>query len=207
VRKTAPPETATVEIEKHCSPAGTTGHFEISLDGALIPIDCGGTTGPIEIGVGDHQIGEVGETRLTESRFETTIGGDCAPDGSFSVSAGQQVICIVTNTVEAPITPPKPPQPCYKLTVKPRTVKVGKPVRVLARVHLGRRPVPGVRVYVRGPGVSAFRTTGAGGRAVFLLTFRRRGVLRVVIRKPYQCPKPPPNHVGIIGAITPPITG
>jgi len=206
VRNDAPSkETGTVEIQKQCSPAGTTGQFQIEFDGQPFLMSCGQSTGQVEIAVGDHQIGEVAVQDST-SLFETTIGGDCAADGSFTLSAGQHVTCVVTNTLQAPITPPKPPHVCYRLSVARRTATVGKRVRVLARVHAGSVPVRGVRVYLRGPGVSAFRTTGAKGRALFVLTPRRRGILRISIRKPYLCPKPPPGHVGIIGAATPPVT-
>ena len=113
---------------------------------------------------------------------------------------------MLTNTF-APIEPPvEPPSACNKLSIRPRTVRVGR-VRVVARVRVGRRPAAGVRVYARGPGVSTVRTTGPNGRAVFVLTLRRRGVLRITIRKPFDCPKPPPGHVGIIGVATPPVTG
>jgi hypothetical protein len=84
---------------------------------------------------------------------------------------------------------------------------VDKRVFVFARVHLGRRAVRGVQVFARGPGVSAVRMTGPTGRAVFVLTPRRRGVLRVTVRKAFDCPKRPPKKIGIVGAITPPVTG
>ena len=206
VRKDTPPETGTIEIQKQCSPAGTTGEFQIEFDGHVFLLSCGETTGPVEVGLGHHQIGEVNVDDST-SIFATTIGGDCAADGSVTVSAGQHATCVVTNTLEAPIKPPKPPHICYKLTVTRRTATVGSRVRVLARVHAGSRPIPGVRVYVRGPGVFAVRTTGRRGTALFVLRLHRRGVLRVSIRKPYACPKPPPHDIGIQGVQTPPVTG
>src|SRR4029077_20839090 len=100
-----------------------------------------------------------------------------------------------------------PPPACYALSVGHRTAIVGKPVLVLARVHLGRRPVRGVQVFARGPGVSALRTTTRTGRARFVLTPRRRGVLHVTIRKAFDCPKRPPKKIGVVGAVTPPVTG
>jgi hypothetical protein len=207
VRKGTPPGTATIEIHKRCAPAGTTGNFELSLDGAFIPITCGATTGQIEVGVGHHQVGELPPSSDTGQRFETTISGDCSPSGSVTVSAGQHATCVVTNTLEAPITPPKPPHVCYTLSVARRMGTVGRRLLVVARVHVGRRPIPGVRVYLRGPSLFAVRTTGARGRALFLLRPHRRGILRVSIRKAYLCPKPPPHSIGIQGAKTPPVTG
>lgn len=207
---TSPPEpsdeTGTVEVEKQCLPAGTKGNFQLQLDGHIFHLACGESTGPVVIPVGDHRIGEVAVARVT-SRFTTTIGGDCAPSGSFTLSAGEHVVCIVTNTVVAPEPPLTPPSVCYTLSARPRTGTAGRPVRVVARVHFGRRPVAGVRVYLRGPGVAAVRTTGRNGRAHFVVTPRRRGILRVSIRQALDCPKRPPKKIGIVGAATPPVTG
>jgi hypothetical protein len=200
-------ETGTLEIHKQCSPAGAKGRFQLVLDGQVFRgITCGESTGPVAIGVGDHQIGEAAGLVQT-GRFETTIGGGCSASGSFTVSAGQHVTCVITNTLESIKPPPVPPPACKKLSVARGTVAVGRRVLVVARVHLGRRPVPGVRVYVVGPSVSAVRTTGRRGRALFVLRFQRLGAFRVSIRKALGCPKPPPKKIGIVGAATPPVTG
>jgi hypothetical protein len=200
-------QTGTLEIQKQCSPPGTKGHFQLEFDGEVFRgIACGESTGPVIIGVGNHQIGEVALPGQI-ARFETTVGGDCSASGSVTVSAGQHVTCVITNTLVTTEPPLKPPPACYKLSVAPRTVAVGKRMLVVARVHVGRRPVPGVRVYAVGPGVSTVRTTEPRGRAVFPLTFQRRGLLHVSIRRAFACPKPPPKKVGIVGAATPPVTG
>jgi hypothetical protein len=212
VRTSEPPpeppieETGTVEIEKQCKPAGTHGRFQLELDEHVFHVACSQRAGPVVIGVGDHRVGEVAVSRVT-SRFTTTIGGDCAPDGSFTLSAGEHVMCIVTNTLVTPKPPLIPPASCYTLSVRHRTATVGKRVLVLARVHLGRRPVRGVQVFARGPGVSSLRTTGRTGRVQFVLTPRGRGILRVTIRKAFDCPKRAPKKIGIAGAATPPVTG
>jgi hypothetical protein len=201
-----PEETGTVEIEKQCKPTGTQGRFQLELDEHVFHLACGQSTGPVVIGIGDHRAGEVAVSGVT-SRFTTTIGGDCEPDGSFTLSAGEHVSCIVTNTLVTPKPPLIPPAACYTLSLGHRTAIVGKPVLVLARVHLGRRPVRGVQVFAEGPGVSALRTTARTGRARFVLTPSRRGVLRVSIRKAFDCPKRPPKKIGVVGAVTPPVTG
>jgi len=198
---------ATVEIVKQCSPAVTKGHFQLELDGVVFRgIACGESTGLVTVGAGNHQIGEVALARQT-GRFETTIGGGCSASGSFTVSPGQHARCVITNTLVSTRPPLKPPPACYTLSVRPRVVQSGGLVRVLARVHLGRRPIPGVRVYVVGPGVTAVRSTGARGRALFLLRPHRRGILHVSIRKAFECPKRPPKKIGILSATTPPVTG
>jgi hypothetical protein len=212
VRTSEPPpeppleETGTVEIEKQCKPAGTQGRFQLELDGHVFHLACGESVGPVVIGVGDHRVGEAAVSRIT-SRFTTTIGGDCAPDGSFALRAGEHVLCIVTNTLVTPKPPLIPPTACYTLSVSHRTATVDKHVLVVARVHLGRLAVGGVQVIARGPGVSAVRTTGRRGRARFVITPSHRGVLRITIRKAFDCPKRPPKKIGIIGVSTPPVTG
>jgi hypothetical protein len=200
-------QTGTVEIQKQCSPAGVKGRFQLVLDGEVFRgIACGESTGPVTIGAGSHQIGEVavaGQAGL----FETTIGGGCSASGSFTVSAGQHITCVITNTL-VPIEPPlTPPPACYTLSVRPRVAHAGGLVRVVARVHLGRLGVPGVRVYLVGPGVSLVRTTGARGQAVFVLRPQRTGVLHVSIRQAFDCPKRPPQRIGVMGATTPSVTG
>jgi hypothetical protein len=201
-----PDETGTVEIEKHCLPAGTTGNFQLELDEHIFHLACGESTGPVVIPVGDHRVGEVAVGLLT-SRFTTTIGGDCAPSGSFTLAAGEHVTCIVTNTLVPPEPPLKPPSACYTLSATPRSATAGKRVRVVARVHLGRTPIAGVQAHLRGAGVSALGTTSRTGRAAFVVTPRRRGVLRVTIRKAFDCPQRPPKKIGVVGAATPPVTG
>jgi hypothetical protein len=201
-----PDETGTVEVQKRCLPAGTTGNFQLRIDGHVFHLVCGEGTGPVVIAVGEHRVGELAVGQVT-SRFTTTIGGDCAPSGSFTLSAGEHVTCFVTNTLVPPEPPLEPPSACYTLSATPRTTIAGNRARVLARVHLGRTPIVGVRVYLTGPGVSAVRTTGRTGRARFVVTPRSRGVLRVSIRKAFDCPKRPPKRIGIVGAATPPVTG
>jgi hypothetical protein len=201
-----PDETGTVEIKKQCEPAGTTGNFQLEFDEHIFHLACGESTGIVVVPVGDHRVGEVAVSRVT-SRFTTTIGGDCDPSGFFTLGAGEHVVCIVTNTLVSPEPPLTPPSSCYTLSARPRTGTAGKPVRVIARVHLGRRPVAGVRVYLTGPGVSVVRTTTQTGRVRFVVSLHRRGVLRVSIRKAFDCPQRPPKKIGIVGAVTPPVTG
>jgi hypothetical protein len=198
--------TGTIEVQKQCSPAGTKGQFQIEFDGQVARgIACGESTGPVTVAVGDHQIGEVATSGIT-GRFVTTISGGCSPDGSFTLSAGQHVVCVITNTL-APLKPPQPPRVCYALSVRPRIVKAGRLNLVLARVRLGRRGVPGVRVFAVGAGVAAVRTTGSGGVANFRVTPTRRGILRVTIRRQFMCPKPPPRHIAVSGVSKPRFTG
>jgi hypothetical protein len=196
-----------VDILKKCTPPGRHGRFQIELDDLVFRgVPCGGSTGPVTLGVGDHQIGEVATISNTD-RFITTVSGDCSPSGSFTLNAGEHLTCTVTNKLVRPKPGPRPPKACYKIHVGKRMVTVGRRVRVVARVHIGRRPVRGVRVYARGPGVRTFRTTGPTGRAVFALRLRRPGILSLTIRKAFECPKRDPRLIGIHGLRQPTLTG
>jgi hypothetical protein len=198
--------TGTVEIQKQCSPAGRRERFQLELGQQVFRgIACGQSTGPVVTGVGDRRVGEVAVDEIT-SLFRTAISGGCSPSGSFTLSAGQHVTCIITNTLVPPKPAPKPPPACYALTVPRRMVTVGRAL-VVARVHLHGRPIPGVRVYAFAHGVSAVQTTGPTGRAVFLLRLRRPGVLRVRIRRPYLCPPPHGQDIGVLGVSQPSLTG
>jgi hypothetical protein len=55
--------------------------------------------------------------------------------------------------------------------------------------------------------VSAVRTTGLNGRALFLLRLHRPGILRLTIRTPFECPAHPPKKIGVLGRIQPFLTG
>jgi hypothetical protein len=202
-----PTETGTIEIQKQCSPAGTRGRFDLELDQLVFRgIACGQSTGPVVIGVGDHRVGEVAVAGIT-SRFTTTVSGGCSASGSFTLSAGQHITCVITNTL-APLRPgPRPPLACYRLTVVRRMVRAGNLVPIVARVSLHGRPVPGVRVFAVGHRVSAVLTTGPNGRVVFLLRLHRPGILRLKIRTPFECPAHPPQKIGVLGATQPSLTG
>jgi hypothetical protein len=201
-----PDETGTVEIQKQCKPAGTRGSFQLELDEHIFHLACGESTGPVVIPVGDHRVGELAVNGIT-SRFRTTISGMCSAGGSFTLSAGQHVTCVVTNTLVPPQPPLTPPSACYRLTVARRMVRVGNLVPILAHVQLHRRPIEGVRVYAVGPGVSDVRTTGPSGRALFVLRLQRPGILRLTIRKAFLCPKQPPRKIGVLGVSQPSLTG
>jgi prealbumin domain-containing protein len=201
-----PRETGTVEIEKQCKPARTQRRFLLELDEHIFHLACGQSTGPVVIPVGEHRVGEVAVNGIT-SRFRTTISGDCAASGSFTLSAGEHITCVVTNTRVRPPPVPKPPPACYRLSVVRRMVRVGGRVPIVAHVRLHRRPIQGVQVFAQGPGVFAVRTTGPRGRALFLLRLRRAGILRLTIRRPFACPKPTPKKIGVLGASQTFLTG
>ena len=199
-------DTGTVIIDKVCRPSRKLGRFWLEADQQLFQMACGQSTGPVVTGAGNHVIGEAA-VNARPGHFKTTISGDCSRSGVLILSAGQQATCVVTNWLR-PLRPLRPPRPaCYRLTVSRRMVSAGKRVLVLARVRLPRRPIQGVRVYAVGPGVADVRTTGPRGRAVFSLRLRRAGILRLTIRRPFACPKPPSKKIGVLGASQTFLTG
>ena len=199
--------TAQITIVKRCRPAGVKARFQLNLDDHVFQgMRCGDSTGPVVTSTGEHSVGEVG-VNARPGTFRTIISGDCAPSGAITLAPGQEATCIVTNVRRPLRPPPRPPAACYRLTVARRMVNAGSRVLILARVHLHRRPIQGVRVYAVGPGVADVRTTNARGRAVFVLRLRRAGILRMTIRKPFACPPPPPKTVGVLGAAQTFLTG
>jgi Prealbumin-like fold domain len=198
--------TAQITIVKQCRPRGVAAHFQLNLDEHVFQrMRCGDSTGPVVTGTGVHSIGEVA-ANAKPGLFKTIISGDCSPNGAITLAPGQHATCVVTN-VRRPLRPGRPPAlACYRLTVARRMVTVGR-VLVRARVLLHRRPIRGVRVFAVAPGVFEVRTTDARGKAIFLLRLRRAGILRMTIRRPYACPKPPPKKIGVLGLSQPFLTG
>jgi hypothetical protein len=199
--------TAQITIVKKCRPAGVTARFQLNLDDQVFQgMRCGDSTGPVVTSTGNHSVGEAG-VNAKPGLFRTIISGDCSPNGAVTLTAGQHATCVVTN-VRRPLRPGRhPAAACYRLTVARRMVSAGKRVAILTRVRLHRRPIQGVRVYAVGPGVFDVRTTGPRGRALFLLTLRRAGILRLTIRKPFACKRPPPRRIGVLGVSQTFLTG
>jgi hypothetical protein len=196
VRRTE--STAQITIVKRCRPAGVVSRFQLNLDGNVFHgMRCGDTTGPVVTSTGVHSVGEVA-ANAKPGLFKTIISGDCSPNGAITLSPGQHATCIVTN-VRRPLREARPLLACYRLTVARRMVNVGKRVRVVAHVRLHGRGIQGVRVFAVGPGVFDVHTTDRRGRALFLLSLRRAGILRLVILKPFACKRPPPRNIGVLG--------
>jgi prealbumin domain-containing protein len=207
ITNTLIPRPTTLRVDKVCVPPGDNGRFNLTINGSVAgtgrDVGCRGTTGAVPVTPGTHRVGETGAggTRLTN--YTSSVGGDCAANGTITIVAGQQATCVITN-VRAPL---RPPGLCYRLTVARRMVSVGSRVPIVAHVHLGRRPVRGVRVYLVGPRLSTVRTTGPLGRAFFVLDLQRPGILMLRIRRPFLCPGPHPHRIGILGVSQPSLTG
>jgi concanavalin A-like lectin/glucanase superfamily protein len=81
------------------------------------------------------------------------------------------------------------PRACLRVSLNRRNVPVGKRTRVVATVRRGKGTVVGVRVIVKGAGVTAGGRTNRVGRAGVSVWARKRGRLTVRIRnEKASCP-------------------
>jgi Concanavalin A-like lectin/glucanases superfamily len=74
------------------------------------------------------------------------------------------------------------PRACLNVSLSRRTVALNKRTRVVATVRRGKKGVVGVRVAVKGAGVSSVGRTNRNGRAGFNVRAHKRGRLTVRIR-------------------------
>jgi hypothetical protein len=88
-------------LTKICVPA-TNGRFNLLLDGAAVLSDaaCGASAGPVPTTAGSHTVGETAGTATNLTDYTTTIGGDCAPTGSITLTNGQSATCTITNELK-----------------------------------------------------------------------------------------------------------
>ena len=82
----------------------------------------------------------------------------------------------------------------------------GKPDKVTAKVTAGKKRVKGVKVSVRGAGVSKTARTNGKGVAVLRINPRRPGIITVTVVESNQklCG---PKRIGVVGVFLPPLTG
>jgi uncharacterized repeat protein (TIGR01451 family) len=115
--------------------------------------------------------------------------------------------------VPAPLKPPtvKPEAPvvevCLSLTVSPKMVKAdGKPDKVTAKVTAGKKRVKGVKVSVKGAGVSKTARTNGKGVAVLKINPKKPGIVTVgvVQSNAKLCGA---QRIGVVGVFLPPLTG
>jgi uncharacterized repeat protein (TIGR01451 family) len=115
--------------------------------------------------------------------------------------------------VPAPLKPPtvKPEAPvvevCLSLTVSPKMAKAdGKPDKVTAKVTAGKKRVKGVKVSVKGAGVSKTARTNGKGVAVLKINPKKPGIVTVgvVQSNAKLCGA---QRIGVVGVFLPPLTG
>jgi uncharacterized repeat protein (TIGR01451 family) len=93
----------TLTVNKVCAPTTDSGKFNLQVDGRTpetgANVACGGTTGPVEVTIGSHTVGETAGTGTSLSDyFKPAYGRDCSEDGSVTLAAGQNKVCTITNT-------------------------------------------------------------------------------------------------------------
>jgi hypothetical protein len=97
------------------------------------------------------------------------VGGSAGPSGGGSSSRGSS-------------TTKRPARACLRVSLDRRTVPLHKRTRVVATVRRGKRGAVGVRVIVKGAGVTAAGRTNGKGRAGINVLALKRGRLTVRIR-------------------------
>lgn len=94
--------------------------------------------------------------------------------------------------------------PCYVVQVGPNSLTAGKPATLELRVTGNKKPIPGVKVEVKGPGIMVLsgRTNGAG-KTTLTLHPEKPGLLAFHTPAKQTCGT---ARIGVV-AFTPPVTG
>ena len=91
----------TLRVIKDLLPDNDSGLFNLRIDGATAGtganVGDGGTTGFVPVNAGNHTVSETAGTGTTLSDYVTTIGGDCAANGTVSLALAQNKTCTITN--------------------------------------------------------------------------------------------------------------
>ncbi|HET6594988.1 MAG TPA: hypothetical protein VFG81_05165 [Anaerolineales bacterium] len=90
----------TLTVVKVLLPGDDVGLFNLQIDGISHATNVGdnGTTGPVAVDAGVvHTVGETAGTDTSLSDYVTSIGGDCAADGTVSLSLAENKTCTIMN--------------------------------------------------------------------------------------------------------------
>ncbi|MEO5575625.1 MAG: hypothetical protein ABIR67_07085 [Gaiellaceae bacterium] len=106
--------------------------------------------------------------------------------------------------VQGPFQPPV--ASCPGLTVQPRSLSVGKRGIVRVLVTDKGRGVPGVRILIKGPGLSKAAITDRRGRVAISVRPPRTGIVEIrMTNQPARCST---RRIGVVGVFQPPsVTG
>ncbi len=96
----------TLTVTKTLLPNSDLGKFNLLIDSNIdaTNVGNGGTTGTQIVSIGSHTVSETAGTSTNLSDYNAIIGGDCAPDGSINLAAGDIKTCTITNTRYGSIT-------------------------------------------------------------------------------------------------------
>jgi hypothetical protein len=90
--------TAELTVIKECVPADDTGRFDVLINSLrFADLQCGQSTGAVEVAAGTHTVAEQGGTNTSLADYTSVIGGACAADGSVTLLAGESATCTITN--------------------------------------------------------------------------------------------------------------
>jgi hypothetical protein len=89
----------TLRVIKYVIPSSDTGAFNLLIDGTVDASNVGnnGTTGFVAVNVGPHTVSEMAGLNTVLGSYSSTIGGDCASDGTITLALAQNATCTITN--------------------------------------------------------------------------------------------------------------
>jgi len=94
----------TLTVIKVLVPATDSGTFNLQIDGTTYATGGDGTTtGAVAVNAGNHTVGETGAGGTVLSDYVTVISGDCAADGTITLSLAENKTCTITNTKKGKI--------------------------------------------------------------------------------------------------------
>ncbi len=96
----------TLTVNKVLVPSGDGGKFNLQIDGITKAADVGngGTTGAVLVATGTRTVSETAGTGTTLSDYTPVISGDCATNGTITLTSGQNKTCTITNTKKPKLT-------------------------------------------------------------------------------------------------------
>jgi len=99
-------EGVTLTVTKILEPPEDLGRFILQIDNVDMtgPVGNGETTGPKLLMPGIHMVSEIAASGTNLADYTRTISGDCNADGSIELEEGENVECVITNTVKIPAT-------------------------------------------------------------------------------------------------------
>jgi uncharacterized repeat protein (TIGR01451 family) len=109
-----------------------------------------------------------------------------------------------TATADTVVNGPRTPPVCYRVTVRPRSLVVGRRTLVRIGVHAGRRAIVGASVVLRGAGLQKTVVTRRGGIARSFVRPKRPGIVQVRVAKHRSCAT---QEIAVMGVFVPRFTG
>ncbi len=128
----------------------------------------------------------------------TTVGNEAETNTANNTATA-------TTLVQGPFVPPAVKHGCYTLSVKTKSLTVGKRVTLVVKVTELGKPVAGAKVRINGAGINKLSgKSDKNGMIRIVVTPKKAGIVQIssITRKGCGLPR-----IGVIGAFTPPVTG